>query len=221
MNNQNLISVWFALLRDQWLPSSYLRKCGGLLLWLGLSVAYAGLTLRLRSAYAGGAGSLWQTTSKSRRHPNPWCLTCHVLLSIPLYFYSNYDKIRLRKLLTQWYIIHGYAKVLTRLTQPWEFSGIALTRSFSSSPFFIFLSFQKKRCSNVVLNFLSEKEDFTTQVQIQELQHHLSQGLTTGIAIVPGTAITREEIHAGLGVNAGRALVSPRSLRFFGVGRLV
>ena len=87
--------------------------------WLGLSVAYAGLTRRLRSAYAGGAGSFWQTTSKSRRHPNPWCLTCHVLLSIPLYFYSNYDKIRLRKLLTQWYIIHGYAKVLTRLTQPW------------------------------------------------------------------------------------------------------
>ena len=112
--------------------------------WLGLSDAYAGLTRRLRSAYAGGAGSFWQTTSKSRRHPNRWCLTCHVLLSIPLYFYNNYDKIRLRKLLTQWYIIHGYAKVLTRLTQPWEFSGIALTRSFSSSPFFIFLSFQKK-----------------------------------------------------------------------------
>ena len=30
-------------------------------LWLGLSVAYAGLTRRLRSAYAGGAGSFWQT----------------------------------------------------------------------------------------------------------------------------------------------------------------
>ena len=80
-----------ALLRDQWLLSSYLRKFGGLLVWLGLSVAYAGLTRRLRSAYAGGAGSFWQTTSKSRRHPNPWCLTCHVLLSIPLYVYSNYD----------------------------------------------------------------------------------------------------------------------------------
>ena len=36
------------------------------------------------------------------------------------------------------------SKVLTPLTQPWEFSGIALTRSFSSSLFFIFLSFQKK-----------------------------------------------------------------------------
>ena len=34
------------------------------------------------------------------------------------------------------------------LTQPWEFSGIALTRSFSSFLFFIALSFQKKRCSN-------------------------------------------------------------------------
>ena len=80
-------SVWFALLRDQWLLSSYLRKFAGLLVWLGLSVANAGLTRRLRSAYAGGAGSFWQTTSKSRRHPNPWCLTCHVLVSIPLYFY--------------------------------------------------------------------------------------------------------------------------------------
>ena len=35
-------------------------------------------------------------------------------------------------------------KVLTPLTQPWEFSGIALTRSFYSSLFFIALSFQKK-----------------------------------------------------------------------------
>ena len=32
-------------------------KIWGLLVWLGLSVAYAGLTRRLRSAYAGGAGS--------------------------------------------------------------------------------------------------------------------------------------------------------------------
>ena len=157
-------SVWFALLRDQWLPSSYLRKFGGLLVWLGLSVAYAGLTRRLRSAYAGGAGSFGQTTSKSRRHPNPWCLTCHVLLSIPLYFYGNYDKIRLRKLLTQWYIIHGYAKVLTRLTQPWEFSGIAPTRSFSSSPFFIFLSFQKKTflfMGNLPASLPTNKKDST------------------------------------------------------------
>ena len=64
--------------------------------------------------------------------------------------------------------------------------------------------------------FLIRKGGFTTQVQIQELQHHLSQGLTTGIAIVPGTNITREQIHAGSGVSAGRALVGPRSLRFFG-----
>ena len=71
------------------------------------------------------------------------------------------------------------------------------------------------QCSS---EFLIRKGGFTTQVQIQELQHHLSQGLTTGIAIVPGTNITREQIHAGLGVSAGRALVSPRSLRFFGVG---
>ena len=52
-------SVWFVLLRDQWLLPSYLRNVGDL--WLGLSVAYAGLTGRLRSAYAGGAGSFWQT----------------------------------------------------------------------------------------------------------------------------------------------------------------
>ena len=32
-------------------------KTRGTDLWLGLSVAYAGLTRRLRSAYAGGAGS--------------------------------------------------------------------------------------------------------------------------------------------------------------------
>ena len=43
--------------------------------------------------------------------------------------------------------------MLTPLTQPWEFSGIALTRSFYSSLFFIALSFSKKRssCTNLAL----------------------------------------------------------------------
>ena len=44
-------SVWFVLHTSE--------NVGDL--WLGLSVAYAGLTWRLRSAYAGGAGSFWQT----------------------------------------------------------------------------------------------------------------------------------------------------------------
>ena len=128
-------SVWFALLRDQWLLPSYLRKFGGLLVWLGLSLAYAGLTRRLPSAYAGGAGSFWQT-SKSRRNPNPWCLKCHVLLPIPVYYiYSNYDKIlRIRE--------SAYAAYATM--RIFRYCASALMRSLSSSPFFIFHSFQKK-----------------------------------------------------------------------------
>ena len=108
-------------------------KTWGTDLWLGLSVAYAGLTRRLRSAYAGGAGS---KATKSRRNPNPW------------YLKISYEKIRLRKFAYATIYHPRIRKVLTPLTQPWEFSGIALTRPLSSSLFFIFLSFQKKTLLN-------------------------------------------------------------------------
>ena len=49
-------NIWFVLLMDQYLFPLYLPKHWGPT-WLGLSVAYAGLTRRLRSAYAGGTGS--------------------------------------------------------------------------------------------------------------------------------------------------------------------
>ena len=64
-----------------------------------------------------------------------------------IYLKISYEKIRLRKFAYAMIYHPRIHKVLAPLTQPWEFSGIALTRSFYSSLFFIALLFQKKRCS--------------------------------------------------------------------------
>ena len=53
----------------------------------------------------------------------------------------SYQKIRLRKFAYAMIYHPRIREVLTPLTQPCEFSGIALTRSFLSSLFFIALSF--------------------------------------------------------------------------------
>ena len=111
-------------------------------LWLGLSVAYARLTRRLRGASAGGAGSFWQMYTNVL-YSNSQLQGHQILQQSQSLMFENiiYEKIRLRKFAYAMIYHPRIREVLTPLTQPCEFSGIALTRSFFSSLFFIALSF--------------------------------------------------------------------------------
>ena len=111
-------------------------------LWLGLSVAYVRLTRRLRGAYAGGAGSFWQMYTNVL-YSNSQLQGHQIVQQSQSLMFENiiYEKIRLRRFAYAMIYHPRIREVLTPLTQPCEFSGIALTRSFFSSLFFIALSF--------------------------------------------------------------------------------
>ena len=114
--------------------------------WGTYGWGYQSLTRGLRGGYAaltrGELVASDKRNSQLQGHQMPQKSQSLIYLKI------SYEKIRLRKFAYAMIYHPRIRKVLTPLTQPWEFSGIALTRSFYSSLFFIALSFQKKRCSS-------------------------------------------------------------------------